>query len=71
MTNAYFHIPQPKNEPCRAYLPGSIEKAALKAELKKQSEQRITTVSYTHLDVYKRQGETGKIQQAAEIKKTV
>ncbi len=42
MTNAYFHIPQPKNEPCRAYLPGSIEKAALKAELKKQSEQRIT-----------------------------
>ncbi len=42
MSNAYFRIPKPYNEPIHSYLPGSQERAALKAELKKQSEQIVT-----------------------------
>lgn len=42
MSNAYFRIPKPYNEPIHSYLPGSSERAALKAELKRQSEQVIT-----------------------------
>ncbi len=38
MNNAYFKIHEPKNEPIFGYMPGSKEKAALKAELKRQSE---------------------------------
>lgn len=38
MNNAYFMIDMPVNEPVRAYLPGSPERASLKAELKRQSE---------------------------------
>ncbi len=37
MSNGVFCIPQPYNEPVKAYLPGSPERAALKAELKRQS----------------------------------
>lgn len=36
MSNANFVIPQPKNEPFYGYLPGSSERAALKAELDRQ-----------------------------------
>lgn len=38
MNNAYFRIHEPANEPIYGYMPGSKEKAALKAELKRQSE---------------------------------
>ncbi len=34
MFNGIFHIPQPKNEPCFQYKPGSPERAELKAKLK-------------------------------------
>lgn len=36
MNNAYFQLKTPVNEPVRGYLPGSPEKAALKAELDRQ-----------------------------------
>nr|WP_092068101.1 L-glutamate gamma-semialdehyde dehydrogenase [Dendrosporobacter quercicolus]NSL46942.1 L-glutamate gamma-semialdehyde dehydrogenase [Dendrosporobacter quercicolus DSM 1736]SDL69984.1 delta-1-pyrroline-5-carboxylate dehydrogenase [Dendrosporobacter quercicolus] len=36
MNNGYFQISLPENEPVKGYLPGSPEKAALKAELKRQ-----------------------------------
>ena len=36
MNNAYFQIKAPVNEPVKAYMPGSDEKKALQAELKKQ-----------------------------------
>ena len=39
--NSNFTIPTPGNEAALNYLPGSFERAALKAELKKQSEQQI------------------------------
>lgn len=42
MSNAYFRIPKPYNEPIHSYLPGSRERVELKAELKKQSEQIVT-----------------------------
>lgn len=38
MNNAYFHIHEPANEPIHGYMPGSKERASLKAELKRQSE---------------------------------
>ncbi len=41
MNNAYFKIHEPANEPIYGYMPGSKEKAALKAELKRQSEQVV------------------------------
>ncbi len=34
MFNGIFHIPQPKNEPCFQYTPGSPERSELKAKLK-------------------------------------
>ncbi|HOF99589.1 MAG: 1-pyrroline-5-carboxylate dehydrogenase 1 [Firmicutes bacterium ADurb.Bin248] len=37
MSNGFFRVPQPYNEPVKAYLPGSPERAALKAELARQS----------------------------------
>lgn len=37
MTNAYFTIPKPYNEPIYGYMPGSPERAALKKELDRQS----------------------------------
>ncbi len=37
MNNAYFTIPQPYNEPVHSYLPGSAERASLKAELSRQA----------------------------------
>ncbi|SDH18429.1 L-glutamate gamma-semialdehyde dehydrogenase [Propionivibrio dicarboxylicus] len=36
MNNAYFQIRFPQNEPVKAYMPGSPERAALKAELEAQ-----------------------------------
>lgn len=41
MPNAYFTIDKPKNDPFLGYLPGSPERAALKAELEKQSHQVV------------------------------
>ncbi len=41
MSNAYFQVPTPHNEAVQATLPGSVEKAKLKAELEKQASQVI------------------------------
>ncbi len=41
MTNAYYKIPKPQNEPVQNNLPNSEERAKLKAELKRQSSQVI------------------------------
>ena len=41
MANAYITIQRPENDPFRGYLPGSAERAELKEELKKQSEQIV------------------------------
>ncbi len=37
MSNGYFKVEMPKNEPVKAYLPGSPERASLKKELERQS----------------------------------
>ncbi len=42
MSNAVFSVPKPYNEPIHGYLPGSSERAALKRELDRQSEQIVT-----------------------------
>ena len=39
MSNGYFKVEMPKNEPVKAYLPGSPERASLKKELERQSAQ--------------------------------
>ncbi len=41
MSNAYFNIKEPKNEPYLSYAPGTKERAALKAELKRLKSQEI------------------------------
>ena len=41
MFNGIFHIPQPKNEPCFQYAPGSPERAELSAKLKEMLAGRI------------------------------
>ena len=41
MPNAYFTIAKPANDPFLGYLPGSPERAALKAELDKQAAQVV------------------------------
>jgi 1-pyrroline-5-carboxylate dehydrogenase len=41
MGNGTYCIPKPQNEPVLPYLPGSPERAALKAELKRQSENKV------------------------------
>jgi 1-pyrroline-5-carboxylate dehydrogenase len=41
MADAIVNVPVPENEPVLAYAPGSDEKKALKAELKRQSGERI------------------------------
>ena len=41
MSNGYFKVEMPKNEPVKAYLPGSPERASLKKELERQSEQVV------------------------------
>ncbi len=41
MSNAFFFMEQPKNEPVKGYLPGSAERASLKAELSRQSAQEV------------------------------
>ncbi|MBQ3551916.1 MAG: L-glutamate gamma-semialdehyde dehydrogenase [Clostridia bacterium] len=42
MSNAYFIIPTPYNEPIKSYLPGSPERISLKAELKEQASKVVT-----------------------------
>ena len=41
MSNGYFKVEMPKNEPVKAYLPGSSERASLKKELERQSAQVV------------------------------
>ncbi|MHC4665439.1 MAG: L-glutamate gamma-semialdehyde dehydrogenase, partial [Planctomycetota bacterium] len=41
MFNGIFHIPQPKNEPCLQYAPGSPERAELSAKLKEMLDGQI------------------------------
>lgn len=41
MPNAYFTIAKPANDPFKSYLPGSPERAELKAELARQSAQVV------------------------------
>lgn len=41
MINGYFKVEMPKNEPVKAYLPGSPERASLKKELERQSAQVV------------------------------
>ena len=41
MSNAYFKVPHPINEPILSYAPGSPERAALKAKLKEMKSQQI------------------------------
>lgn len=41
MSNAYFDIKEPKNEPYLSYAPGTKERAALKEELKRLKSQQI------------------------------
>lgn len=42
MANGIFKVPKPYNEPVLGYLPGSPERAQLKAELQKQSDEVVT-----------------------------
>ena len=41
MSNGYFKVEMQKNEPVKAYLPGSPERASLKKELERQSAQVV------------------------------
>ncbi len=41
MSDGYFKVEMPKNEPVKAYLPGSPERASLKKELERQSAQVV------------------------------
>lgn len=41
MSNGYFKVEMPKNEPVKEYLPGSPERASLKKELERQSAQVV------------------------------
>lgn len=41
MSNGYFKVEMPKNEPIKTYLPGSPERASLKKELERQSAQVV------------------------------
>ncbi|WP_455902565.1 L-glutamate gamma-semialdehyde dehydrogenase [Clostridium sp.] len=41
MSNGYFKVEMPKNEPVKSYLPGSPERASLKKELERQSAQVV------------------------------
>ncbi|MCT4618030.1 MAG: L-glutamate gamma-semialdehyde dehydrogenase [Marinisporobacter sp.] len=41
MSNAYFEVPFPKNEPVFSYEPGSVEKDQIKKKLKEMKEQKI------------------------------
>jgi 1-pyrroline-5-carboxylate dehydrogenase len=41
MNSGTYYIAKPQNEQVLAYLPGSPERAALKTELKRQSENKL------------------------------
>lgn len=41
MTSGIFSVPTPKNEPIKGYMPGSPERASLKAELARQSAEIV------------------------------
>ncbi len=42
MTSGIFNVPAPQNEPIKGYLPGSPERASLKAELARQASEVVT-----------------------------
>ena len=42
MYDYHFSIPKPKNEPANSYGPGTLERALLKEEIKRQTSQKIT-----------------------------
>ena len=42
MPNAIFSVPKAYNEPIHSYLPGTAERASLKAELARQSSETVT-----------------------------
>ena len=41
MSNAYFNVPQPRNEPIKQYAPGSPERASLKTRLAEMAAEKI------------------------------
>ena len=41
MINANLRLPPPVNEPIQSYAPGSAEKLALKAELRRMSAEQV------------------------------
>ena len=41
MSNASFEVPVPKNEPIKAYAPGSAERASLKATLDAMASETV------------------------------
>ena len=41
MTNSIFTIPRPYNEPVKSYAPGSPERSALSAELRRQMATQV------------------------------
>ncbi|MEW5725231.1 MAG: L-glutamate gamma-semialdehyde dehydrogenase [Thermodesulfobacteriota bacterium] len=41
MSNAFFKVPEPKNEPILSYAPGSAERAAVKARLREMKSREI------------------------------
>lgn len=42
MTSGIFSVPVPQNEPIKGYMPGSPERASLKAELERQASKVVT-----------------------------
>ncbi len=41
MSNAYFYVPEPANEPVNSYMPGSAERTLLQAELARMSREPV------------------------------
>ncbi|MCB1050092.1 MAG: L-glutamate gamma-semialdehyde dehydrogenase [Acidobacteria bacterium] len=41
MSNAFFKVPQPHNEPVREYRPGTAERASIKKELERQAQTQV------------------------------
>ncbi|UCD74823.1 MAG: L-glutamate gamma-semialdehyde dehydrogenase [Phycisphaerales bacterium] len=60
MPNAVLNVPAPTNEPVLGYLPGSPEKAALKAEIARQAAEKIEVP----LIIGGREIRTGKLDTA-------
>ena len=49
MFNGIFRVPQPLNEPCLNYAPGSPERTQLKAKLKDMLSQQVEVPMITSL----------------------